>query len=316
MVLPILGGLVAAGGAVLAYAVVVERRWYALRRHRLDVLDGGGSLDVLHLSDLHMVRRDERMRAFLASLPRADVTVITGDMLGEPEAVEYVVESLRPLRGRHASYFVLGSNDLYAPRPLNPLRYFIPHHRRRRRLGRRGRAADLIRLLDADGWVHLKNRKLDQRLDGVPVEVLGLDDPHIHRGDLSVAPRTEPGRLGLAVVHSPDPAPELAALGYDVVVAGHTHGGQIRLPGIGALVTNSGIPRGMARGVTRLGGSYLHVSAGLGTSKFAPFRLFCRPEAALLELRPRPDGPAGGGPGIMRGRRPPDEERPTEGGGA
>lgn len=297
MLVPTLGGLVATGGAVIAYAVLVERRWYALRRHRLEVLDGEGSLDILHLSDLHMARGDERMRGFLASLPTADVTVITGDMLGGPEAVEYVVESLRPLRGRRASYFVLGSNDLFAPRPLNYLRYFIPHHRRRRRVGRRGRAADLVRLLEVDGWVHLRNRKLDDRLDGVPVEVVGLDDPHIHRGDLTVAPRTDLRRLGLAVVHSPDPAPELAALGYDLVVAGHTHGGQVRLPWVGALVTNSSIPRQMARGVTRLGGSYLHVSAGLGTSKFAPFRLFCRPEATLLELRPRADGPKGGGPG-------------------
>lgn len=290
MVLPALGGLVLAGGAMAGYAVLVERRWYAMRRYRLEVLEGEASLDLLHLSDLHMVQRDERLRRFLASLPQADVSVITGDLLGDPSAVEYVAAALRPLRGRHASYFVLGSNDLYAPRPLNYLRYFVPHHRRRRRAGRRGRAPDLVRLLEADGWIHLRNRRVETRLDGVTAEVVGLDDPHIHRSDVTVAPRTDPGRLGLAVVHSPDPAPELAALGYDLVVAGHTHGGQIRLPGVGALVTNSSIPRRMARGVTRLGHTYVHVSAGLGTSKFAPFRLFCRPEATLLELRPRADG--------------------------
>lgn len=292
MVLQVLGGLLLAGGAVATYAVLVERRWYTLRRYRLDVLKGDGSLDLLHLSDLHMVEGDERLRRFLASLPRADVTVLTGDLLGDPAAVEYAAAALRPLRGRYASYFVLGSNDLYAPRPLNYLRYFVPHHRRRRRVGRRGRAGDLVRLLEADGWLHLRNRRLEARLDGVATEVVGLDDPHIHRGDVTVAAGADPERLGLAVVHSPDPAPELVALGYDVVVAGHTHGGQVRIPGIGALVTNSTIPRRMARGVTRIGGSYLHVSAGLGTSKFAPFRLFCRPEATLLELRPL----AGGGP--------------------
>jgi len=277
-------GLVAAGLLVAAYAVFVERRWYALRRHRLDILPAGGPLHILHVSDLHMLDGDRRARAFLASLPQADVVVATGDLVGEPEAVEWLVGSMRPLRGRMASLFVLGSNDLYAPRPLNWFRYFVPHDKRKRRHGRRGRGGDLVRLLEADGWVHLKNRKLGGGLDGVPAEVVGLDDPHIHRGDLRVAARTR-GGFGLAIVHSPDPAPELAALGYDLVVAGHTHGGQVRLPWFGALVTNSSIPRRMARGLHRLGGGYLHVSAGMGTSKFAPFRLFCRPEATLLELR-------------------------------
>jgi predicted MPP superfamily phosphohydrolase len=96
--------------------------------------------------------------------------------------------------------------------------------------------------------------------------------------------------FGLAVVHSPDPAPELVALGYDLVLAGHTHGGQVRLPIVGALVTNCSIPNRMARGLFRLGPGHVHISAGLGTSKYAPFRLFCRPEAAFLELTAGADG--------------------------
>lgn len=295
MFLSALLGVLGAGAAVAGYAVLVERRWYALRRYRLDILRDG-SLDVLHLSDLHMLRDDDRMRRFLTSLPRPDVAIVTGDMVGGPDAVEYVVESLRPVRGRHASYFVLGSNDVFAPRPVNYLRYLVPRHHRRPRAGRRGRGADLVRLLEADGWVHLNNRKHETHLDGVAAEVLGLDDPHIHRSDLSVAPRTGPERFGLAVVHSPDPAPELLALGYDLVVAGHTHGGQVRLPWFGALTTNSSVPRRMARGMIRMGPGHLHVSAGLGTNRFAPFRLFCRPEASLLELRPREDGPQAGRP--------------------
>jgi hypothetical protein len=278
-----------AGVLVVAYAVLVERRWYRLRRHRLAILPTDGApLTVLHLSDLHLVRHDEGKRRFLAGLPRADVSVITGDVLGEPEAVEFAASALRPVRGRVASLFVLGSNDLYAPRPNNPLRYLIPNDRRRRVTGRRGRAQDLVRELERDGWVHLRNRKYSRKVDGVPMEIVGLDDPHIHRADLSVAPRTTPDAFGLAVVHSPDPAPELAALGYDLVVAGHTHGGQIRLPLVGALVTNCSVPTRLARGLARLGRSYLHVSPGLGTSKYAPFRLLCRPEATILELGPRP----------------------------
>jgi predicted MPP superfamily phosphohydrolase len=216
------------------------------------------------------------------------VTVLTGDALGEPRAVEFVVRALRPTRGRVASLFVLGSNDVYAPRMNNWFRYFVPNRYRKRILGRRGRPADLVRLLERDGWVHLKNRKYDRRANGLRMEVVGLDDPHIHRADLRVARRTEPDAFGLAVVHAPDPAPELAALGYDLVVAGHTHGGQVRLPLVGALVTNSSVPTRLARGLARLGPSYLHVSPGLGTSKYAPFRLLCRPEATLLELGAQP----------------------------
>jgi len=282
----VLLGLLAAGLLVAGYAILVERRWYRLARYRLDILPGGGPLTVLHLSDLHMLDGERHKRRFLRGLPEADVTIVTGDLLGEPEAVEYVVETLRPLRGRLVSLFVLGSNDLYAPRPLNPLRYFVPPDRRKRRRvrRRRGRGEDLVAQLEADGWAHLKNRRHNGGLDGVPMEILGLDDPHVHRGDVSVSPRREEERFGLAVVHSPDPAAELVAMGWDLIVTGHTHGGQVRLPWGRALVTNSTIPRRMASGLHRIGKSFLHVSPGLGTSKYAPFRLFCRPEATLLEL--------------------------------
>jgi predicted MPP superfamily phosphohydrolase len=240
---------------------------------------------VLHLSDLHLLDGDLRASRFLQGLPRSDVAVITGDIVGEPEAVEFAARVLRSVRGRVASLFVLGSNDLYAPRPLNWFRYFHPRARHRRRVQRRGRAGDLVRLLERDGWVHLKNRKYERRANGVRLEVVGLDDPHIHRADIRVATRSDPDAFGLAVVHSPDPAPELAALGYDLVVAGHTHGGQVRLPLAGALVTNSTFPNRLASGLIRFGGAYLHVSPGLGTGKYAPFRFLCRPEATLLELR-------------------------------
>jgi predicted MPP superfamily phosphohydrolase len=281
--------IITIGAAFAIYAVLLERRWYRLARYRLDILPAEGSdrLSVLHLSDLHMINGDERLRRFLTSLPGADIVVITGDIVGEPEAVEYVVEALRPVRGRLASLFVLGSNDLYAPRPLNPLRYFVPRRRHPRRPVR-GRPRELVHQLEADGWVHLKNRK--HGVAGLRMEIVGLDDPHIHRGDPRVAPRTAPLEFGLAVVHSPDPAPELVALGYDLVLAGHTHGGQVRLPIVGALVTNCSIPNRMARGLFRLGPGHVHISAGLGTSKYAPFRLFCRPEAAFLELTAGADG--------------------------
>lgn len=278
----------AAGIACVAYGVLIERRWYHLVRYRLDILpaDAVAPITVLHLSDLHVARGADGLRRFLSRLPRADVTAVTGDIVGEPEAVEEAVELLRTVRGAAASYFVLGSNDYYAPRPLNPIRYFVGGSRRRR-IARRGRARDLVSQLEADGWLHLRNIRRTVELNGSPVELLGLDDPHIDRQDLRVGPRVDADRFGLGVVHSPDPMPELAALGWDLVVYGHTHGGQVRMPVVGALVTNSYVPRRLVSGLVRMGDSYAHISPGLGTSKYAPFRFLCRPEAALLELRPR-----------------------------
>src|SRR5205085_10092684 len=125
----------------------------------------------LHLSDLHFPRTDRRKARCLASLPPADVTVVTGDLLGEPEAVDTAAEALRPVRGLAASYFVLGSNDYFRPKPLNYLRYFLPQ--RKQRKGVPGSSRELIAALEADGWTHLKNRGSDLALDGTRVEVSG-----------------------------------------------------------------------------------------------------------------------------------------------
>jgi uncharacterized protein len=287
MLARLLLAIAAAGSACVVYGVAVERRAYRLVRRDLAILpaDARHTLRVLHLSDLHFVHRDDRKSRFLASLPEADVTVVTGDFLAEPEAVETAVEAVRANRGRLASWFVLGSNDYYAPRLLNPFRYLLKGTNRRPRRARRGRPSDLVARLEADGWRDLTNVRDEVELDGLPVELLGLDDAHIRRHDLRIVPRRAPELFGFAVMHSPDSAPEAVACGYGFVVAGHTHGGQVRLPFVGALVTNSHLPRRVVSGLVRLGDGFVHVSPGLGTSKYAPFRFLCPPEATLLELR-------------------------------
>jgi predicted MPP superfamily phosphohydrolase len=278
----LLGLLIAVALACVVYGVAIERRWFRLRRYDLAILPPGAPgderrLTILHLSDLHFVRRDRKKARFLASLPRADVTIVTGDFLAEPEAVETAVGTIREVRGRLASWFVLGSNDHYVPKPLNYFKYFVK--RRKRRFAKRGRVEDLIEGLTNDGWVDLTNVRELVDVDGVPIELLGLDDAHLRWQDLRV----------VAVMHSPDSAPESAALGYDLLVAGHTHGGQVCVPGFGALVTNSSMPPRLAAGLIRMGTAILHTSPGLGTSKYAPFRFACRPEATLLELSVRTD---------------------------
>ena len=281
-------GVAAAGAACVGYGILVERDWYRLRRERVEALaPGQAPLTVLHLSDLHMTAADTRRMAFLERLASepVDLVVLTGDMLGEPAGLGPVLETLGRFRPRLGAVAVLGSNDYFAPRFRNPLTYFMGPSSRRRRSFPRNPWRELVEGLEARGWTVLANRR-GQLGD---VELAGMDDPHIRRDDPEVlvpANGDASTRLRLGVVHSPyrRALDAFAGNGYDLVLAGHTHGGQVCLPGVGALVTNCDLPRDQVRGLSRWGSSWLHVSAGLGTSKYAPFRFACRPEASLLTV--------------------------------
>jgi uncharacterized protein len=285
------GAVTAAGAVCVGYGVLVERDWYRLRRERVRALEPGQApLTVLHLSDLHLTVADTRRVAFLERLAAepVDLVVLTGDMLGEPAALDPVLEALGRFRPRLGAVAVLGSNDYWAPRFRNPLGYFLGPSSRRRRSSGRNPWRELVDGLEAQGWTVLSNRR--DRLGDV--ELAGMDDPHIRRDDPGVAVPANgevPPRLRLGVVHSPyrRALDAFERNGYGLLLAGHTHGGQVRLPGVGALVTNCDLPRDRVRGLSRWGSSWLHVSAGLGTSKYAPFRFACRPEASLLEVVPR-----------------------------
>jgi predicted MPP superfamily phosphohydrolase len=282
------GTLAAAGAACVAYGVLIERHWYRLRRVTVPVLESGEPpCTVLHLSDFHLLAHDTRLQRFLAQLAEleTDLVVITGDILGGPSALDAALESLSRFHPRLGAAAVLGSNDYYAPRPKNYLAYF--RRRRRPRLPRgRNPWRELVDGLERMGWVVLANRRTKLG----DVELAGMNDPHIRLDDPTVAvpPDGDGMRLRIGVVHSPYQR-SLNAFersGYQLLLAGHTHGGQVRLPGVGALVTNCDLPRDRVRGLSRWGSSWLHVSAGLGTSKYAPFRFACRPEATLLTLVP------------------------------
>jgi len=282
------GAVTVAGAACVGYGILVERDWYRLRRERVEALDPGQApLTVLHLSDLHMTASDARRMAFLERLAAepVDLVVLTGDMLGEPAGLGPVLDALGRFRPRLGAVAVLGSNDYWAPRFRNPLSYFMGPSSRRGRSSPRNPWRELVEGLEARGWTVLSNRR-GQLGD---IELAGLDDPHIRRDDPATAVPANGDarpRLRLGVVHSPyrRALDAFEGNGYDLVLAGHTHGGQVRLPGVGALVTNCDLPRDRVRGLSRWGSSWLHVSAGLGTSKYAPFRFACRPEASLLTV--------------------------------
>ncbi|WP_298181845.1 metallophosphoesterase [Saccharomonospora sp.] len=287
-------GAAALAAATLGYAVGIERRHWTLRTAELPVLtDGSRPIRVLHVSDLHMLPGQESKQRWVAELDRLepDLVVNTGDNLAHPQAVPAVLRALGPLLNR-PGVFVFGSNDYYAPKPKNPARYLMPNGRKKRIHGTRLPWRDLRAAFIEHGWQDLTHVRRTLTVSGQHVFTAGVDDPHLHRDrytDIMGTPDRK-AALRLGVTHSPEPRvlDSFAADGYDLVLAGHTHGGQLRVPGIGALVTNCELDRSRARGASRWGADmWLHVSAGLGTSPYAPARFACPPEASLLTLLPR-----------------------------
>ena len=298
------GGLAVVGALGLGYAVA-ESRAYTLRRFDLPVLPPGASaLRLLHLSDLHLTPRTRRevdwVRGLAALEP--DLVVDTGDNLAHLDAVPTVLHALAPLL-RRPGVFVLGSNDYYAPKPKNPARYLERNSSGRRVVGSRLPTADLVAGLTSSGWLDLTNSRAELTIRGVRLAFVGVDDPHLGRDRYPPMTSTT-ADLRVGVAHAPYTRvlDAMAGEGAPLLLAGHTHGGQLRVPGYGALVTNCDLDRRRVRGVSRWwpgaaslqptarppdSASWLHVSAGLGTSPFTPVRFACRPEASLLTLTAR-----------------------------
>ena len=306
--------LAAAAGAAagaLAYAAGYEVRAYQLRRVEVPVLDPGSApLRILHLSDLHLSARQTRKQAWLRALADepVDLVVDTGDNVADPQALPALREALDGLLDR-PGVFVSGSNDYYAPTLKNPASY-LRGPQARRVYGPRMPWADLVATLGARGWVHLDNRRVRLEVGGRTVEVVGVDDPHIDRDryDEVAGPAASDVAVTIGVVHAPyrRVLDRMVADGAGLVLAGHTHGGQLRVPAVGALVTNCDLEPSRARGLSRhvvtspygTASGWLHVSAGLGTSPYAPVRFACRPEATVLTLVGTDQG--GDGPGAPR----------------
>lgn len=289
-----LGGAAAFGLGLAAWGHS-ELDKFELRTHTLPLLEPGtlrGAADfrILHISDLHMIPGQETKKAWVAALDalNPDLVVNTGDNLSDEHAVPDVLRALGPLLDR-PGMFIFGTNDYWAPRLANPLLYLLDRRREPSYVDlpwRSMRAAFIER-----GWQDATHRRLEFQVGSVRLAAAGVDDPHHDLDDYSLiagAPNAD-ADLSLALLHSPEPRilEQFEADGYQLSLSGHTHGGQICLPGGHALVTNSGIDRTRVQGLHRFGRMWMHVSNGLGTSKFAPVRIFCRPSATLLRITER-----------------------------
>ena len=289
------------GGAALGYSAGVEVRWFALRRATLPVLPAGHDpLKVLHVSDLHITPTQRHKREWVRTLAALgpDLVVNTGDNLAHLRSVPVVLEAFGDLLDV-PGVFVLGSNDYFAPSLRNPLRYLLPDDGHRNTHTSHLPSGELRAAFERRGWVDLTNRRARLTVKGTTFAFAGVDDPHLGYDDLAaVAGPADPSAdVRMGVTHAPylRVLDQLAGDGYETVLAGHTHGGQLCLPFRGALVTNCDLDARRAKGLhrhpahaprERPGSSWLHVSAGLGTSPFAPMRFCCRPEATLLTLTP------------------------------
>ncbi|WP_223407051.1 metallophosphoesterase [Occultella gossypii] len=302
-----IGALGAAAG--LSWALL-EAQAYTLRRVTATVLPAGArDVRVLHISDLHLLPSQRRKVEWLRALAdlRPDLVVNTGDNMAHRDSMPAVLEALAPLL-KVPGAFVMGSNDYYEPVRRNPARYLRDDPRNpdapeapplpARALGQAFSAA---------GWADLTNTRAQVSAGGVTFSFVGVDDPHLERDRFPAAGsgaggprRSTAGEpvVRVGVTHAPYVRilDAMHADGCSLILAGHTHGGQLCVPGYGALVTNCDLDPGRASGLHgwpgvrpdvdggASGSSWLHVSAGLGTSPFTPVRFACRPEATLLTL--------------------------------
>lgn len=291
----------ALGAAALTWSLV-EARAYALRRFTVPVLaPGARPVKILHLSDLHMLPTDHRRIGWIQALAaeEPDLVFSTGDNLSHIEAVPAVLEAIDPLLDLPGA-FVTGSNDYYLPVLKNPLKYLLkPAATPRTPPTVQLPARELVDGMASRGWINLDNQRAQVEAGGALIDLVGTGDAHINQEDYPGSrPLPDDAAVRIGVTHAPYERvlSRMVLDGVDLALAGHTHGGQVCVPGYGALVTNCDLDRRMAKGLHRWPSGtaeshtgadmWLHVSAGLGTSPFTPIRFACRPEASILTLVP------------------------------
>ncbi|WP_026529511.1 metallophosphoesterase [Haematomicrobium sanguinis] len=285
--------------AALAYAYGYERNAFQVREEQLSILPPGQKpLRILHLSDIHFVRGQKKKAAWLRSLAdlQPDLVVNTGDNLSDTGAVPELLDALEPLM-KFPGVFVPGSNDYYGPMLKNPLTYLVRNSNegKKKKLPPNNPWPEMFNAFGRAGWIDLTNRNQSLAMDRLRLDFTGVDDPHLGREryagwPLGSSTSHEAPHLKIAVTHAPYQRvlDHFTAEGADLILAGHTHGGQVCIPGYGAITSNCDLPTWRASGLTEweLDGVQvpLNVSAGIGTSKYAPVRFACKPEAVLLTL--------------------------------
>ncbi|HEY3083808.1 MAG TPA: metallophosphoesterase [Chloroflexota bacterium] len=320
------GALLLSGALLVGlYAILVEPYRPVLRRLAVPVPEAWPRLSILHLSDLHVRTGADRLAAaqerFLRSLPGTpDLVCVTGDVCEQLVAAPRAVGLLGLARPRLGTLVVLGNHEHHAPippglpRPTRTVAWGWLARLTTRLIGARvhssgsDEARAIADALAAAGFRVLTNEGVRLDVDGRPLWVAGTDSAWAGRAHAAAALMgRDEGEPCLGLVHEPESALPLIARGADLALAGHVHGGQVRLPFVGAPYTYRADPRiSVAAGLQRLGRALLHVSAGLGHT--TPLRFSCPPEATWIECLPaapaaRPSQAAGAPVGALSSDR-------------
>ena len=267
---------------------------YKIREASIPILPPGSpDIRVLHFSDLHLTPRRKSeisdIKSFISLKP--DLVISTGDFLAHRDAVPVVLDALDELLNLPGLY-VFGSNDYYEPSFKNPLKYLMKDDGTRK-LGKELPWQELDYGLSQRGWINVNTSKVTLKVKDILIEARGTDDAHLGRDNYSVVKGdvNPNAQISIGITHAPYSRVlnSMATDKLDLIFAGHTHGGQIRIPwikGSKALTTNCDLPLWRSRGVTKIDNEpWLNVSAGIGTSPFAQIRVLCPSEITFLTLK-------------------------------
>ena len=292
--------LALATGAVGIGYMLFEAQWLRIRRVKLKPSGLPGSLNglkLLHLSDLHAgapgpgaMAVDKLVEA--SKRTRPDIVLFTGDMVDKKRDLRPHLDLLGRIEARYGKFAVLGNHD-HGERK-NVIRDLagrlvgrtIDESVAKVSAGEVTQTVDLYRQLLAEaGITLLENECAIVEGEGWRVQVCGIDDMQYGHADLAgTEARVDPEvPLRILMSHNPDAANCVTEGKFQLLLAGHTHGGQICIPKPGGRILLSTSGAEFGEGLYHLHDLTMHVSRGVGTT-FLPFRLFSRPEATLLEF--------------------------------
>ncbi|HTK04194.1 MAG TPA: metallophosphoesterase [Candidatus Eisenbacteria bacterium] len=260
----ILGAVGALVWIVVVYGSFIEPRMLEVRRYDLNIGDGGRTLTVALISDTHLgqYRHEEWLRTVVDRVDALapDVVLIAGDVVSNAVGIGEL-GPLRGLKSRYGSYAVLGNWDYQAG------------------------AVDARKAIEAQGVEVLTNESVPIAADGGGVRLAGLDDVRYGKPDIDAAlAEVPPGTPTILLVHNPDAAPLAESRGINLVLAGHTHAGQVRLPLVGPVPKMPiRIGQQFDKGLFYFGPTRLFITPGVGESGTRA-RLFNPPEISFLRI--------------------------------
>ncbi|MCJ7727483.1 MAG: metallophosphoesterase [Actinobacteria bacterium] len=281
-------------------------------------------LTFLHLSDFHLRKnsKGKKLFKFVRSLNKlnVDFILITGDLTENDKNIEYLISMLSPLKAKYGKYAVFGVHDHYNKALVEFIRNMF---KKKKRYKRENDVTYMAKRLKDIGIEVLRNESRMINIgsyDIGDIEIIGLDDPIINKIDIvkafshidhidslkllkksdyknayksifklkeeKIHKINNRGKLRIILMHTPDTNSiiNLARKEVDIIFGGHTHGGQVRLPLVGAVVSGCKIKTKFASGLFYFRNFVLYVTRGLGEGRYSQFRFYCQPEASLVKI--------------------------------